>query len=874
MAIRARGTPRHRKRTSGPVQPQKPNLTAKESSSAKKTPPASPSAELASEADLTFAAGQQQDKAASDFAEASKAAVPEAAKNPLQLRMAAMQQNEPQDVAAALVDEAKSDNATTSAATSARGSLGGAAMFTSAPGRVGRPQLAEDGDEYATLAYGARGAWTKVKDANDDGMADSSHTAGATVNRAGLSVSSSKTTADGLNHTGTIFAKKGFMSVSGGNAWATADGGASRAGATVGASLSSMVLGGSFAHTDRDGLTHATGAVASVSLDRKASDLGDYSGTDDSLQGTRRIQVKKNIGGSAVGTKGLGLPTVGLGGRLSPSKGKTVTFRTHVSQDKARAVVHEGRGAAQFFRDKARAMGLKEENVTIPDLSKPETMQVGDELVVQTTGGLTGAFALGLPGIVNLGGQATLRGDFEVAARKLNENQVELCVTPTQVRGLGISAQAPMVLEVTSNKTHAASLRQSFVFDLSNPEARAAYEKALKGELPIGTASKAKDAPKGGADLAAMIQNENLPQGVERTYLERVDLTNRTFGGGLNWGVIHTGWGVTGLAAHVAKFSEKRSITDGSAALDISTRGIEKRRQVLLSGTETLGVTSSIKNVTTFDADANSEKRFASVHFGAKFTDDAVRGFELNREMIGQINGAFGTSISEFKEKGRKQSRTINLSMELTENALAQLHTAPQARYVEAGIATRIDGGVLLKLQQKLEQAQTPQQRAEHLQDFICKHGFKGMGALHRVHAATGDTSLQISTSSNAYTEPSSLASSYAFEFKEPIASADGAKETIRRFKAGWDIKNKVEDGLNDLLDDPMLTDAEKTAIKEQLLQAKATVEAKLSFSHLNPAERRALYEDLGNSFWMSAPRVEIRALLFQAGLEDGSATA
>ena len=371
-----------------------------------------------------------------------------------------------------------------------------------------------------------------------------------------------------------------------------------------------------------------------------------------------------------------------------------------------------------------------------------------------------------------------------------------------------------------------------------------------------------------------MIQNEKLPTGVERSYLEKVDLTNQTRGGGLNWGVIHTGWGLTGLAAHNATFSETRALTDGAAAVDISTRGIEKRRQLLLSGTETLGVSSSIKRVTTFDADGQATKSFGGVDFGAKFSDDAVRGYELNRDMIGKINSAFGTAIPEFKEKGRKQSREISLSMGLNEEALGQLHVAPETTVHAAARATLVPTRDLISLQRHLKQAPTAEARAEHLQEFICKHGFAGMGAIHRLRPKSEQETLQITTSSNAYSNPSSMTSAFAFEFKEPMTAQSDAKDTIRRFKEGWKIKEEIKGGLQDLADDPLLTDTEKAQIKERLLEARATVDDKLSFSHLQPSERKALYDQMGDSFWMSSARVEIRTLLFEAGLTDQAALA
>ena len=210
MAIRS-GRPKNVRRNPIAPSPQKaPAQKAKETSKgaeAAEAKSAPVNTDAAVPAKLSSAAARQQDEAATDFTVSQSATIPQSAKSPLALRMAVLKGDDIDGLAKDL--ENKTSTGTDRVGkgiTGAQGSLSGTAMYTSAPGSVGRPSVAEDaGVNYKTLAYGARGGWTFLKDTNDDGGMDSSHTTGAALNRAGVSVSAGDVMSKGVGRNGAIF---------------------------------------------------------------------------------------------------------------------------------------------------------------------------------------------------------------------------------------------------------------------------------------------------------------------------------------------------------------------------------------------------------------------------------------------------------------------------------------------------------------------------------------------------------------------------------------------------------------------------------------------------------------------------------------------
>jgi hypothetical protein len=866
-----------RKEDGGPKKTQK----AKESEQAReagaapevvKTPPA-PVQPAESEAT------RQVDKeVAQDFVKKQAHDPVEGAHSPLGMRMAAMMGK---------VDSAPTSTASTQMrekVDGGQGNLDVAAWFTGAPGKVGTPKATgEDGVslDSSKLAHGWAHTINQAADTDDDGNIDSSSATGATVNRAGLNMSMSMT-GDGVSDNVGVFVKKGHQHLSYSHAWAQPEGGAMRVGGFLGGGRSAIVGGVNAAQTRADGFTQGGGLIGVATFDRRATDLGNYEGGDESLQGKRKIQVQKNLGATGIGTAGavMGhvtgiLSAVGVGGRIAPSKGKNVTYRTHVDQEQAREIIQDGKGVAGFFRDKAIAAGVKKEPMDIPDLSDPKTLNVGDEMIVETTGGLSGGLAIGAYG-VKVGAQVTMLGDFEMAVRKLEDDKVEMVVTPKQVRGIQASAAAPMILEVGKSQLHAQSLRQAFTFDLSKPEAMAAYQSALKGDLPNGL-DKVK-MPKTGADkkLVELVREEELPAGVDRSYLEAVDMQQKRAGGGLNWGVIHANWGLAGLAAHTAHVKEKRVVTDGDVAMTTDTRGVERKKQVLISGVESLGVFASLRRTTDFDENGRPQRAFKDLELTAQFSDDKVRGLEVNKDMIDKINTSFGTEIPHFKEKGHNQTRDVTVTRRVTRDDLASLTDFSPSELRRAANAAGAKPQALYDLVADMGSLKLARTRAMRVQSYVEKNGLAGFGALHQLLGNEGTTSnkpLRISTSSNAYTEPSTKAAELALEYNTPIAPDASNKELSKRFKAVEKALDKAEKGIRDTYDDPLLRSKEREETRERVVGARNQLRGLISLEHLSPAERGAMHKRL-DAGWTTAREGRIMAALEKLDAAEADAAA
>lgn len=796
---------------------------------------------------------EEASKAARDFARAqADGSAPPGQGSPALVRMRAL-----------LGDDGIGDGARDSA-DGAQGSLDSVALLTGAPGAVDPSPATEGGGSIDADGRYAWASGTRAKDGESD-------TVSATL-AAGFSVDYERARGSGSTGFGAFYVP-GYLGLSLSHAWADRNGGARSLSGYFDVSATSV--GGSVGakRTDKEGRTTSGSLYSSVNIDRQLTDLGPGDERDPATKGKRKVELTRSLGGGASLSPGAATRAIGLGGRLAASCGRSVVYRTHMDEARARALVfeHEGvKGAVSgFFTNKGRALGLVDDPVLVPDLSAPESLKPGDEVVVTTSGAVSLGLFLGGLG-VGLGAQGVLSGELELAVRKASDDVVQLVVTPTRVRGVQLRAGAPVLLDADLSGAAAKALRQSFVFDLKDPAARAAYQKALKGELPGGTPAKA--GADEGADEAALkraLEQERLPSGVARGFVESVDVKRAQRGLGVGFALWWRGGSFVGLGAQKVSAREDRSVVDGHGFRGASTRGVESRRQVLLSGSESRGVFASVKRNTTFDDDGRPLRRFAGLALTARFSDSKVRGDELNDEVIARVNDAFGTKLAPFARDGHKESREVTLSRTLDEGDLEALARAGEAGLARAAKEAGVTERLARSFARDLQRAQGGLAKADVVQGFVADAGIKGFGALHRAleEAARSEGRLALETTSSAYDKPAEKLQELSFRYPPPPPGDITADDLKARFAK---VEKALEDTREARLDaksDPLLEEDARAEIAKKLAEAERELEALIAVEHLSPASRRALWGALDRG-WTTGLERRLMRHLEAAGLE------
>ncbi|RME75858.1 MAG: hypothetical protein D6776_02340 [Planctomycetota bacterium] len=731
---------------------------------------------------------------------------------------------------------------------------------TGAPGALETPQRPE------------AGLSASVGEAGLDAQATDSRGRSASVSSAGGSIELGVARAgDGESSSGSIGFIPGWVSLALSRERPEADGGLRSRSVTVAGWSDSAYLGVGESRAHNGITTRRSGGGAGL-LDREVRDLGPYAGADPALQGRRRVELHRSRGLTLLGSTGRLLgETVGAGVRLSGSRGDEVIYRTHLAPEQADAVLYGERGAARFVADKLRALGVKSEPLEPPPIDDPDVLQVGDELIVRTSGSVTGGLGVGALG-AGVGAHVTVRGDLELAARRIDAHHVQLSIEPVSVRGVDAEIGLPGLLEADAEALEALGLRQSFVFDLRQPAAREAYARMIEGRLPgafVGARRGEPDAAAAGAgasELAGAVRDEVLPPGVERVAVQRTEAWRRRVGGGLRWGPIDRLWGFAALGADRLRTGSDTVVTDGRRTLEVLDRGIESRRQVLLSGEESLGVRGAVRTRTAIADDGSATRRLDALALEAVFADSRVRGRELNDEVIEQINRRFGTAIEPFSlpVQGREE-REVRLARTLGAGDLARIAAADEGRIELAAERSEIDREEIVQLVRTLGESEDPIARAERVRDWVADRGLAAMAA---VCALAGDEPPRVETTSSQYTAPLETLEKLAFRYREPIA-ADASNEALcERWEAVETLLEAIGRGRARAADDPLLDDARRREIDEALAQAAERARALLSVAHLAPAERRAMYERL-DAGWTTAREYRIMAQLEAAGLES-----
>lgn len=761
------------------------------------------------------------------------------AKRPLDLRLAAVR---------ASGTTHSSETGIDARASSMEDTLDAGALVLSAPDGLSAPS--SEGAGGTKVSPDSRGV--SISHSALSGGVKNDVTAG--LSRASLSAGYTRTS-DGVARSGSVSVMDGFASLNGDVTWTRADGGAARAGGWVGGWKDEVFVGGDVGRTDAAGRTGVLSGYVGGGASRSVTDLGtvDAQGPE-ALRGQRRIEYTRSLatyGGVHAGVAAL----MGLGGGLTATRSKEVIYRTHVGQDRAAELLHDKHGLARALADRAKAVGLADEPVVLPDLSRPETLKPGDELLLTTSGKCTMGLVVGVGGIT-AGALVSLQGTFELAARRLDSTRVELCVTPTDIRGMEATAGFPFVADARASNARAAAMRQAFVFDLSNPAGRAAYDRALRGELP-GSLQDHQDIQGTPADaLKAVLEKEALPAGVERTHLARLEANRTRVGVGFNYGPVQEG-GWAGLSWHRTRGTQSSETVTRDGVLAETTRGVETRREVLLSGVETAGVSGSLRQVSLYAEDGTPTRHFDGLTLKAHFADSRVRGLELNDEVLDLLNQALGTDLKPFARQGRNHSRSITLERTLDAAALGSLSKASASDVEKHAAAAGLSSSDARALVERLRAAPEPAAQAEQVQAFLSDHGLKGLGFIHRTLGGT----LALTTESSAYSRAGEQARELSLRFRAPVAANDDNGAVSTRFDLVSSALTDAADSLQDAKGDPLLTPGERTATAARLQDAMEELSGLVRVDHLPLADRRAMHGRLAQGWTTSAEERVMKAL-------------
>jgi hypothetical protein len=636
-----------------------------------------------------------------------------------------------------------------------------------------------------------------------------------------------------------VYFEPGYLAGKVDHTWLDRGGRARKAGVAVKLTPESFGIAGKVAQADLQGRVVELGLGVSVDAEREVVDLG-ADGT-----GKRRIELARSFGhGVNAGPGAIG-EVIGFAGRVGKSKDKSIIYRTTVDDAEARSLVCERGGVVGFFRDKARAAGLKEDPVTVPDLRQPESLKVGDELIVSVSGGFSGALLVGgLP--FRVGAMGLMQGEFEVAVKRHDDRRVEVVVTPSSVRGMQARGYAPFVFDADASRVGAKALRQGFVFDLEDPQAHAAYLKLLDGDLPGGLPDNVRKSNPSTSALHAAMKGETLPAGVQRTYVEAIKAKRKRMGVGVGFALWHRGGQFFGFGAEKVRTEEDATRIDPGSIRSAFTRGVEKRRQILLSGTETCGVWARLQRATTFDDTGAPSHVFAGLELELSLTDSRVRGFELNDEMIDKLNDELSLELPHFEEKGKSESREIS--------AIRKLRTD------DLELLSHGDAPELAPLREKMAAASSPLKQAEAVQRFVADKGMGAFGAVHRALGG-GKVGLALTTSSSAYQSPPDTAEALGLKYPEAIFPGDDTKEVLERFEAASKALAGVKRGLVLLEDDPVLELPQKIMLRAQLKRAAVDLERVIDVSHLQPDQRQVMVDKLERGWTTRGERALIEHL-------------
>lgn len=597
----------------------------------------------------------------------------------------------------------------------------------------------------------------------------------------------------------------------------------------------------------------ASGMKSAAETERALAYLGLYRGDNEALEGTHGIEFERSLNAYALLGASRLASSVGIGGSLFPNVTRALTYRTHLPPEEAAKVLLEIDGPIGFIRDRARGARVWREKLAVPALDEPDTMRVGDIVSLRTGGGLTVGLLAGRFG-AGVGAQVRMHGEFDVSVTKRSPTVVELSVTPVKVRAVEAFAGLPLFGDAGAQVADATSVKQTFRFDLAQPSGKAAYLAALKGQLPGSLSRSTKHSLE---SVREAYQTETLPAGVSRKTVELSTAHTKNVGAGFNFGFFREGGRIAGLGKWWVRSEGTHQLTDGQQVARFEHHGVEQRREVLLSGTERAGVTAVKRTWGKLETDrlktdplkTNTEAdAFQSVVISACFSDDKVRGTELNDDIIARLNRCFELNLTPITLERSSEEWKFVVDRELDATELKALAQASDGGIARAAEKADSKAGALAELRNTLRAVSLPNEQADAVLDYVAAQGLNGFAALHWLLGGEREE-LELSYSTDAYSEPVRQADKLLLKYPRRFELTDTVDELAKRISDARPVLQTLERALKALGDDPISTEAQLAAQRKLLEAAFVRALEVVEVDHLGQAGRKAVHRALGLGF-------------------------
>lgn len=471
---------------------------------------------------------------------------------------------------------------------------------------------------------------------------------------------------------------------------------------------------------------------------------------------------------------GVHIEGIGMGFRAGGEKATSSIHRFYTQLDRAQELLKDGDGSRLAFLRLPEKFDID----GFPDLRDPHKMKVGEEVITTIDRTFYGSIVVGLeavPGIdIRAGLSSTVTGTFEVGARKLPGNKLEVTFKPSEIREMGAFIAAINVVgpQLSIASTVALAMRMTFIFDLDNKDAVDIYSLFLtSGILPIGfSAADAVVGPREAEnllDVASIHRKALAEKGVLLTYLEKMDIPAKKFYAGIAKipAISSKHW--AGLSFEYLKGQAKVVSTDGQIAVSRFTSHVSQTASKGRSGIEETSAYATTKRV--FMKSDGSEAifskgedlsdgyiwRFKGLTLRAKLSDSKIIRNDQQRLVV-KLNRMFHANLKPFLDRDgdsvHKQTREILLERHLTSKDLDEFKQIKQSRIDIAVRGSHLSRSEITDLLADLED-KGHNQMADILKNFVYKHGIKGVSAIHLLLNG-GSRNIVIRTSSDAYSEP------------------------------------------------------------------------------------------------------------------------
>ena len=599
--------------------------------------------------------------------------------------------------------------------------------------------------------------------------------------------------------------------------------------------------------------THMSSLGGMISLrGKQVSTVGDKVEDKESPNfGKFRVETNRSYGGT------LGASYINwLGGTLNVSGDKEVKYITHLSDDRTRTLhraIDQGK-----FKEYVAGLTLVDAAIDIPDVSKPDSLQVGDEITMS----MNGSIEAGLVSTVYLlqaGVKVTVGGEFELEVAKTGENEVEVEVSPTQIFGVKVFGDA-VIADASVAQMYARQLSQRFKFDLSTDNGRRAYRQALQGKLPGGLGMGDLDSTKHNLNR---IRTE-FPEGIER--LEVRKASSRQTAAEAKIGFLMLQTGIKGTRTNTTEV-----VSDGIESANYVTRTKATEKKTLISGNEDYGVSVQLKTTAKRgEKPGDYVTAFDGFNVTAFFKDTKVRGQEYGDDMISKLNTKIDAGLEVPVVDGGKRSRTLEATVEFQPQDIADIRTASAELIQSVSEFSKVSVKDLTSLKENMAKEEDDIAAARILARFISRHGMEGMGAAMKL-ALLEQGDIDFKTSSGAYTDTVKESEKYLLENSKTVTGAMSKSAFTKRFKEGERLVDSLDNGLNQLDGDPVMRleehSAERDKIRANLSGKREAVLATNQFDQLSPEDAIQLYVKLDRGWTTGTQKRAQQRLLDDCGL-------